>query len=366
MVEECEATENLGNCGMEDRRDRFLSSVEMASALGHYPGAVANTLRIADACTLTFPLPNIPERGKDSARRARLVEALKQRRQWLPRGVAKVVEGPNYKERLAKELDGGEKRGWSLLPLAAFAAVQELDDWQPVDCGAECAASLVMYQLGLSSVDPVELGIVGSGVIGLGSGFAAPEITLNVAKGAGERIVAGSAQQLAGEGVVQGSELRTLDGGEVMARVARSLGVGSEQTSRALARLAPTNELGDEMEWAHALCREAPDLDVERVAVALVAGKPAPAGARAESSLIVPPGGDASLLPLTRLSDGRVVAQYGGAGAAVLGFGSVVVKETSGMTFAAGVLDRLRSSQLFGGWPLWSRLPMDDRETWQV
>jgi DNA polymerase-3 subunit alpha len=347
-------------------KDIFSDAREMVTALGHYPEAVQNTLRVASACTLTFPLSCPSNTHANASVMQQLKQTLKERRHFLSPASRVAAMSDGYQKRLARELEALENHGWPLVALAAGAVVNANDRATPMEAGPEAAVSLLVYLLGLSSVDPVLHQVNGPGILGPIASRRAPQLVLRLGSGEAAPLTQTVQAQLAHYGVVHACALRPRSDAEVFRHVAALCGATPEQSARAIGNLDLSSGMGDGFAWAHELCEEMGEAKHNDVRNALLMHQHLPAGPRADTALLVPPGAVASMLPTTRLADGRLVAQVSVDDARVLGFGTVLLRETAAVTFAREVLARIHKSQLLDRWPLWGQIPMDDEATWNV
>ena len=147
----------------------FKSPAEMTSYFKDFPGAVENSLRIAERCEVSFDFDsyhfpkfkdatNLPSEALFSRKAnegfARVWEVIRKRR---PQADAQV-----YRERLAYEIDVINKMGFPgyFLIVADFINYAKTSG-VPVGPGRGSAAgSLVAYSLGITDLDPIEHGLI--------------------------------------------------------------------------------------------------------------------------------------------------------------------------------------------------------------
>lgn len=147
----------------------FKSGEVMERELGHYPGALANTVEIAKRCEVSFDLatyhfPHFPteETGSDSelfARKAR--EGFKKRLLQIQKRNPDFDLGL-YEKRLNYEIDMINQMGFSgyFLIVADFIRYSK-EEGIPVGPGRGSAAgSMVAYAMEITDLDPIEHGLI--------------------------------------------------------------------------------------------------------------------------------------------------------------------------------------------------------------
>ena len=147
----------------------FKSKSEMNASFGHYPGAISNTVDIAQRCNIefdfdTYHFPNF-ETGNglttDELFEKRVHEGFAQRLERLNAKNPDLDETP-YRERLDYEITTIEDMGFPgyFLIVADFINYAKENDI-PVGPGRGSAAgSLVAYSLGITDLDPLEHGLI--------------------------------------------------------------------------------------------------------------------------------------------------------------------------------------------------------------
>ncbi len=153
----------------EEKRMRFScdeffmkTAEEMEAALGEYPGAIANTLEIAEKCNVSMEFDKIilpvfevpPAHTTESYLRNQCVEGLKGRYGDPP--PAETIE------RLDYELNVVNDKGYA----AYFLIVADFVRWAKArDIGVgpgrgSAAGSIIAYALGITNLDPIENGLL--------------------------------------------------------------------------------------------------------------------------------------------------------------------------------------------------------------
>ncbi|MFC0594172.1 DNA polymerase III subunit alpha [Ottowia pentelensis] len=145
----------------------FKSSAQMAELFADVPSALANTLAIAQRCSLTLvlgkpQLPNFPVPAGHTIEtyfRHASQEGLEERlRQLYPDAARRAAEHPRYQERLDFELETILKMGFP----GYFLIVGDFINWAkqngcPVGPGrGSGAGSLVAYALKITDLDPLQ------------------------------------------------------------------------------------------------------------------------------------------------------------------------------------------------------------------
>jgi DNA polymerase-3 subunit alpha len=145
----------------------FKSPEEMAAAFAHLPGAIRNTIEIAERCNLkldfsrtylpTYDVPNDEDLGSYLRRKSE--EGLLAR---FKRGQAPEEKMETYNARLKEELDIIIRMGYA----GYFLIVWDFILWAkerkiPVGPGrGSGAGSLVAYALGITDIDPIAYGLL--------------------------------------------------------------------------------------------------------------------------------------------------------------------------------------------------------------
>ena len=148
------------------------SAEEMAAVLGDYPDALANTLQIAERCTVKLSFGNsilpryeVPAGYTfDSYMEEIARQGLTARLPEIAKRAAKAPQSvrPQYEDRLRIELDIIEKMGYA----GYFLIVWDFIDYAkkqgiPVGPGRGSAAgSLVAYSMRITDIDPIEYNLL--------------------------------------------------------------------------------------------------------------------------------------------------------------------------------------------------------------
>jgi DNA polymerase-3 subunit alpha len=137
------------------------SAAEMAALFPACPEALSNTLRIAERCNVSFEfgvlhLPQFPvPEGQDAE--SYLRKLCEEKLLWRYREITQEIQ-----ERLEYELAVIEKMGYSSYFLIVWDFVNYSREQKiPVGPGRGSAAgSLVSYLLGITSIDPLQYGLL--------------------------------------------------------------------------------------------------------------------------------------------------------------------------------------------------------------
>jgi DNA polymerase-3 subunit alpha len=140
----------------------FKSPEEMKAALGHIPGAIENTIKIAEMCSLEFKLGEIllpkytPDDGSSPSEFLKRLAKKGLREKFGPEPEEK------YTERLGHELSVIEKMGYESYFLIVWDFVNfAKQKGIPVGPGRGSAAgSLVSYALGITEIDPLKYNLL--------------------------------------------------------------------------------------------------------------------------------------------------------------------------------------------------------------
>ncbi|MFZ9373264.1 MAG: DNA polymerase III subunit alpha [Burkholderiaceae bacterium] len=157
------------------REQHFKSAADMAALFADIPSALANTLQIAQRCSLTlelgkprlpdFPTPEVGGRRMpiDEYFRHASHEGLKERlAQLYPDAAQREREAPRYLQRLEFEIDTILKMGFP----GYFLIVGDFINWAknngcPVGPGrGSGAGSLVAYALKITDLDPLQYNLL--------------------------------------------------------------------------------------------------------------------------------------------------------------------------------------------------------------
>ncbi len=147
----------------------FKSGKEMQQQLGHFPGAIENTVEIAKRCEIefdfkTYHFPQFDVNSKKSADDLFDEEVRKGYAERMKKILAKHpdINRKVYDERLEYELEVIKKMGFPgyFLIVADFIRYGK-NNGVPVGPGRGSAAgSMVAYALGITDLDPIEHGLI--------------------------------------------------------------------------------------------------------------------------------------------------------------------------------------------------------------
>lgn len=147
--------------GMQGTQYYLKTEGEMLAAFPDHPEAIANTVKIADACTFRFQFGNYHIPVFHTPDGSSTQEFL--RRQALA-GLKSKVPSPSsvYEERLSYELDTIQKMGFCDYYLIVWDFVQHAKNAGiPVGPGrGSGVGSLVAYCIGITDIDPIPFGLV--------------------------------------------------------------------------------------------------------------------------------------------------------------------------------------------------------------
>ncbi|MBW1894604.1 MAG: DNA polymerase III subunit alpha [Deltaproteobacteria bacterium] len=147
----------------------FKSGQEMQETLGHYPGAIDNTIEIAERCHVEFDFNtyHFPGFTTDSDKSTDELFDLEVRKGYQERLQKLKSKTPDldqdiYDKRLEYEVEVIKKMGFSsyFLIVADFIRFGK-ENGVPVGPGRGSAAgSIVAYSLGITDLDPIEHGLI--------------------------------------------------------------------------------------------------------------------------------------------------------------------------------------------------------------
>ena len=147
----------------------FKSPAEMQETLGHFPGAIENTVEIAKRCQIEFDFNTYhfpmfdpkSERSADEIFEQKTREGFERRLKTI-RAKGAEIDGPVYRDRLDYEIGVIKDMGFPgyFLIVADFIQYAKEND-VPVGPGRGSAAgSMVAYSLGITDLDPIEHGLI--------------------------------------------------------------------------------------------------------------------------------------------------------------------------------------------------------------
>ncbi len=147
----------------------FKSGKEMQEQLGHFPGAIENTVALAKRCEIEFDFNtyHFPQFDADSGRTADEIFDEKVREGYARRMKEVLAKNPDtdrkvYDERLEYESGVIKKMGFPgyFLIVADFIQYGK-ENGVPVGPGRGSAAgSMVAYSMGITDLDPIEHGLI--------------------------------------------------------------------------------------------------------------------------------------------------------------------------------------------------------------
>ena len=236
----------IGTNATMDQENRFRldgdgyhlrSSTEMEALFPENPEFIANTMRVAELCDLELsfdrqllPEPPIPE-GRESAEY--LAEIC---RKGLEKRAGAVT--PELQERLDYELDVLSQTGFT----DYIYVVKEISDYarsRNIGTGVRgsAAASLVLYSLGVTDIDPVANRLVFERFLNL-ERREMPDVDFDFADDRREEVIQWTYNHYGTDRVAQIITFGTLGAKAAIRDVGRALGMSYNDTDR-VARLVP-------------------------------------------------------------------------------------------------------------------------------
>jgi DNA polymerase III subunit alpha len=205
----------------------FKSAAEMAGLLGHFPGAIENTVAIAEKCNVSMPkefyMPNFPIPPESSA--TTLDEYL---REITWKGVHRRYDRIDdaIKERVEFELDVIIRMGYSGYFLIVQDFIQAARD-RGISVGpgrGSAAGSLVAYALWITNIDPMRYDLLFERFLNPDR-VSMPDIDIDFADSRREEVIDYVKHKYGEEAVSQIITFGTLSARAVLKDVGRVLGV---------------------------------------------------------------------------------------------------------------------------------------------
>jgi DNA polymerase-3 subunit alpha len=303
----------------------FKSPREMAERFRDIPGAVEQTLAIAEMCQLDIPLGEThlpryqvpPGYTLDSYLETLVYDKLRQRLQTLERRGQRLTPEMirRYEERAAHELNVIQQMGYS----GYFLIVWDFIDYAkrqgiPVGPGRGSAAgSLVAYALGITELDPLRYNLLFERFLNP-ERVTLPDIDIDFCQERRDEVIEYVTQKYGKENVAQIITFGTMMAKAVIRDVGRALDIPYGEVDR-IAKLVP-NRLNITLEEA---LREEPRLrEIERqggqMARLMATAKALEGLVRHASThaagVVISPEPLSEYLPLYKGSKGEVVTQY--------------------------------------------------------
>ena len=224
---------------MNDSSYYLRSPAEMEQIFGHVPGALSNTLEIAERCQLDlgfkgYRLPQFPvPEGYDAASYLRMLCE-----RGLERRYGGRANDAHIRERLEYELGIIHKMGFD----AYFLIVWDLckyaekeDIWY--NARGSAAGSIVAYTLGITMVDPIEHGLIFERFLNPGR-VSMPDIDLDFRDDLRPKMMEYCAQKYGEDKVAQIITFGTLKARAAIRDVGRVLDIPLPEVDR-VAKLVP-------------------------------------------------------------------------------------------------------------------------------
>jgi DNA polymerase-3 subunit alpha len=209
------------------------SGDEMIALLGHYPGAIANTLRLAEACNVTIPfgtlyLPQFPIPPAFADADAFLAHLAQE---GLVARYGKPT--PDLQERLDYELEVMKNMGVAgyMLIVQDFINAAKARNI-PVGPGRGSAVgSLVCYAIGITDVDPVKYSLLFERFLNP-ERVSMPDIDTDFSDGGRAEVIQYVVDKYGTESVAQIVTYGRLKAKAVLKDVARVLGIDHKEVER--------------------------------------------------------------------------------------------------------------------------------------
>jgi DNA polymerase III subunit alpha len=224
---------------MNDTSYYLRSPEEMARIFGHVPGAISNTVEIAERCHLDlgfkgYRLPQfpVPEGYNAESYLRQLCEA------GLERRYGEAASKREFRERLEYELSVINKMGFA----AYFLIVWDLCEYANqrgiwFNARGSAAGSIVAYSLGITIVDPIEHGLIFERFLNPGR-ITMPDIDLDFRDDRRSEIMEYCARRYGEDKVAQIITFGTLKARAAIRDVGRVLDIPLPEVDR-VAKLVP-------------------------------------------------------------------------------------------------------------------------------
>ncbi|TET53004.1 MAG: DNA polymerase III subunit alpha, partial [Anaerolineales bacterium] len=230
------------------------SAEEMAALFGDVPGALENTLRIAEMCQLDLEFGNyhlppcqVPEGHGAQSYLRHLCEA------GLSSRYASIT--PRIRERLEHELDLIHRMGFDTYFLIVWDLCRfALDEGIWWNVRGSGASSIVAYSLGITNLDPLEHGLIFERFLNLGR-VTMPDIDLDYPDDQRARMIRYTTEKYGCDQVAQIITFGTMGAKAAIRDVGRALDYPLSEVDR-YARLVPS---GPKVKLEQALL-DSPDL----------------------------------------------------------------------------------------------------------
>jgi DNA polymerase-3 subunit alpha len=296
----------------------FKTADEMAALLGHFPGAIENTLAIAEKCHVELPkefyMPNfpIPEESPSETLDDYLREIT-----W--KGVSKryVDVAIDVKERTTFELDVITRMGYSGYFLIVQDFIQAARD-QGVRVGpgrGSAAGSMVAYALGITNVDPLKYDLLFERFLNPDR-VSMPDIDIDFSDNKREMVIDYVKKKYGENAVSQIITFGTLSSRAVLKDVGRVLGIPlniinsiTEKITVKFGRVQPIAEAieGPELRWV----KESTDPQIKKlIEYCLVLEGFARNASLHAAGVVIAPGPLEEYIPLYKTPDSGLASQY--------------------------------------------------------
>lgn len=296
----------------------FKTADEMAELLGHFPGAIENTVAIAERCNIEMPkelyMPNFPIPSESSA--TTLDDYLKEIT-WrgIEQRYTRVTE--DIKERTEFELDVITRMGYS----GYFLIVQDFiraarDRGVSVGPGRGSAAgSIAAYAMGITNIDPLKYDLLFERFLNPDR-VSMPDIDVDFADNKREIVIDYVKEKYGHDAVAQIITFGTLSSRAVLKDVGRVLGVPlstinsiTEKINVKFGRVQPLAEAieGPELRWV----KESGDLQLQKlIEYSLVLEGFCRNASLHAAGVVIAPGPLEEYIPLYKTPDSGLASQY--------------------------------------------------------
>jgi DNA polymerase-3 subunit alpha len=296
----------------------FKSAEEMSDLLGHFPGAIENTVAIAEKCNVELPhefyMPNFPIPETSAAEN---LDGYLREITW--RGVEKRYPeaDEDIRNRTEFELDVITRMGYSGYFLIVQDFIQAARD-RGVSVGpgrGSATGSLVAYALGITNIDPIQYDLLFERFLNPDR-VSMPDIDIDFADNKREIVIDYVKDKYGHEAVSQIITFGTLSSRAVLKDVGRVLGIPpsiintiTEKITVKFGRVQPIAEAieGPELRWV----KDSTDPQIKKlIEYSLVLEGMCRNTSLHAAGVVIAPGPLENYIPLYKTPDSGLASQY--------------------------------------------------------
>ncbi|OGJ60688.1 DNA polymerase III subunit alpha [Candidatus Peribacteria bacterium RIFCSPLOWO2_01_FULL_51_18] len=246
-IQKNDSVSDTGRFTMRDSDFSMRPFEEMEASFAHVPEALSNTRIIADRCNVEisfgkYRIPKFPtEQGKteEAMLKEKCEEGLSEKYELKNRQTSKPVNHQTLIDRLNYELEVINKMGFAgyFLIVADFVAEARRRGITVGPGRGSAAGSLVSYVLGITTLDPIELGLLFERFLNP-ERISMPDIDIDFADTGRDEVLDYVRQKYGHDRVIQICTFGTLAARAAVKDVGRAYGVSFSEMN-ALAKLIP-------------------------------------------------------------------------------------------------------------------------------